>query len=185
MAQINFGGVTEEVVTRNEFTHPMALEALKNETIAVIGYGVQGPAQAMNLRDNGFHVIVGQRSPSPSWEKAIADGWVPTETLFSVDEACQKGTIIMFLLSDAGQIELWPTVREHLHEGKSLFFSHGFGVTYSEQTGIVPPKNVDVFLVAPKGSGTSVRRLFLQGKGINSSFAVYNDFSGRAREKAI
>lgn len=185
MAQINFGGTLEEVVTRGEFPLKKALDTLKNETIAVIGYGVQGPGQALNLKDNGFNVIVGQRKDSKTWDKAVKDGWVPGETLFEIDEACKRGTILQFLLSDAGQISVWPKVKEHLTPGKTLYFSHGFGVTYNERTGIIPPKDVDVILVAPKGSGTSLRRLFLDGKGLNSSFAVYQDASGKAREKAI
>ncbi|MGV3601840.1 MAG: ketol-acid reductoisomerase, partial [Dyadobacter fermentans] len=155
------------------------------ETIAVIGYGVQGPGQSLNMRDNGFNVIVGQRKGGKSWDKAVADGWVPGETLFDIEEALAKGTIICYLLSDAAQIELWPTVKKHLTAGKSLYFSHGFGVTYKDQTGIVPPADVDVYLVAPKGSGTSLRRLFVEGKGLNSSFAVFQDATGKAREKCI
>ncbi len=184
MATINFGGVDEQVVTRDEFPLDKALETLKNETIAVIGYGVQGPGQSLNMRDNGFKVIVGQRK-GKTYDKAVADGWVPGETLFEIEEALAKGTIICFLLSDAAQIELWPTVKAALVPGKSLYFSHGFGITYNEKTGIVPPADVDVFLVAPKGSGTSLRRLFVEGKGLNSSFAVYQDASGHAREKCI
>lgn len=185
MAKIDFGGVVEDVVTREEFPLSKAQEVLANETIAVIGYGVQGPGQALNLRDNGFNVIVGQRKPSKSWDKAISDGFIPGETLFEIEEACQKGTILMYLLSDAGQIQLWPTVKPHLTAGKSLYFSHGFGITYKEQTGIIPPADVDVFLAAPKGSGTSLRRLFVAGKGLNSSFAVFQDATGKAREKAM
>lgn len=184
MAQINFGGTVENVVTREEFPLEKALDTLKNETIAVIGYGVQGPGQSLNMRDNGFNVIVGQR-PGKTYDKAVADGWVPGETLFGIEEALERGTIICFLLSDAAQIELWPTVKKYLTAGKSLYFSHGFGVTYKEKTGIVPPADVDVFLVAPKGSGTSLRRLFVEGKGLNSSFAIYQDASGNARTKAI
>ena len=184
MATINFGGVEEQVVTREEFPLEKAREVLANETIAVIGYGVQGPGQSLNMRDNGFNVIVGQRK-GKTYDKAVADGWVPGETLFETEEALEKGTIICFLLSDAAQIELWPTVKAALVPGKSLYFSHGFGVTYNRKTGIVPPANVDVFLVAPKGSGTSLRRLFVEGKGLNSSFAVYQDASGHAREKCI
>ncbi|GAB3577514.1 ketol-acid reductoisomerase [Spirosoma luteolum] len=184
MATINFGGVEEQVVTREEFPLEKAREVLSNETIAVIGYGVQGPGQSLNMRDNGFNVIVGQRK-GKTYDKAVADGWVPGETLFEIEEALEKGTIICFLLSDAAQIELWPTVKAALKPGKSLYFSHGFGVTYKEKTGIVPPADVDVFLVAPKGSGTSLRRLFVEGKGLNSSFAVYQDASGNARTKAI
>ncbi|AUD05295.1 ketol-acid reductoisomerase [Spirosoma pollinicola] len=184
MATINFGGVEEQVVTREEFPLEKAREVLANETIAVIGYGVQGPGQSLNMRDNGFNVIVGQRK-GKTYDKAVADGWVPGETLFEIGEALEKGTIICFLLSDAAQIELWPTVKAALVPGKSLYFSHGFGITYKEKTGIVPPADVDVFLVAPKGSGTSLRRLFVEGKGLNSSFAVYQDASGNARTKAI
>ncbi|WP_461071655.1 ketol-acid reductoisomerase [Spirosoma horti] len=184
MATINFGGVEEQVVTREEFPLEKAREVLANETIAVIGYGVQGPGQSLNMRDNGFNVIVGQRK-GKTYDKAIADGWVPGETLFEIEEALEKGTIICFLLSDAAQIELWPTVKAALKPGKSLYFSHGFGVTYKEKTGIIPPPDVDVFLVAPKGSGTSLRRLFVEGKGLNSSFAIYQDASGQARTKAI
>ncbi len=184
MAKLNFGGVEEEVVTREEFPLEKAREVLGNQTIAVIGYGVQGPGQAMNMRDNGFKVIVGQR-PGKTYDKAVADGWVPGKTLFNIEDALKRGTIICFLLSDAAQIQLWPTVKKHLKKGKSLYFSHGFGITYSKKTGIKPPKNVDVFLVAPKGSGTSLRRLFVEGKGLNSSFAIYQDASGQAREKCI
>uniref|UniRef100_UPI00404B6894 ketol-acid reductoisomerase n=1 Tax=Fulvivirga sp. TaxID=1931237 RepID=UPI00404B6894 len=183
MAKINFGGVTEEVVTREEFPLEKAREVLKEETIAVLGYGVQGPGQALNLKDNGFNVIIGQRKNSKSWDKAVSDGWVPGETLFELEEACEKGTIIQFLLSDAGQISFWPTVKKHLTKGKALYFSHGFGITYKERTGIIPPDDVDVILVAPKGSGTSLRRMFLQGRGLNSSYAIFQDATGRAKER--
>lgn len=185
MAKINFGGVTEEVVTREEFPLDKAREVLKDETVAIIGYGVQGPGQALNLRDNGIRVIIGQRKDSKTWDKAIADGWVPGETLFEIEEAAEKGTIIQYLLSDAGQIALWPTIKKYLTPGKALYFSHGFGITYKEQTGIVPPADVDVILVAPKGSGTSLRRLFLAGKGLNSSFAIHQDATGKGRTRAI
>ena len=162
-----------------------AVDVLKNETIAIIGYGVQGPAQALNLRDNGFNVIVGQRKGSKTWDKAVAHGWVPGETLFEIVEAVKKGTIIQFLLSDAGQIELWPSIKQYITKGKTLYFSHGFGITFKDQTGIIPSADVDVILAAPKGSGTSVRRLFLQGKGINASYAVFQDATGNAKGKAI
>lgn len=183
MATLNFGGVEENVVTREEFPLEKAREVLKDEVVAVIGYGVQGPGQALNQKDNGINVIVGQRKNSKSWDKAIADGFVPGETLFEIEEALQKGTIICYLLSDAAQIEYWPKVKQHLTPGKALYFSHGFGITFNERTGIVPPAEVDVFLVAPKGSGTSLRRMFLQDRGLNSSFAVYQDATGKARER--
>lgn len=185
MAKIKFGSTEENVVTREEFPLAKALETLKNETIAIIGYGVQGPGQSLNLRDNGFNVIIGQRKGSKSWDKAVNDGWVPGDTLFEIEEACQKATIIQFLLSDAGQIALWPTVKKHLTPGKALYFSHGFGITYKERTGIIPPADVDVILVAPKGSGTSLRRMFLQGRGLNSSYAIFQDATGRAFERVV
>ena len=182
---MNFGGIVEQVVTRAEFPLEKAKEVLANETIAVLGYGVQGPGQSLNLRDNGFNVIVGQRKGGKSWDKAVADGWVPGETLFEIEEACKKATIIEFLLSDAGQISAWPTVKKHLTAGKALYFSHGFAITYQDRTGIIPPKDVDVIMCAPKGSGTSLRRLFLQGRGINSSYAIFQDATGKAYERTI
>ena len=185
MATINFGGVDEQVVTREEFTLEHAKEVLKNETVAVLGYGIQGPAQALNLRDNGVPVIVGQRKGSSSWQKALDDGWKPGETLFEIEEACKKGSIICFLLSDAGQIEAWPTVQKNLTAGKALYFSHGFGLTFNDHTGIMAPEGVDVILVAPKGSGTSVRRLFVEGKGINASYAIEQDATGKATDRVL
>lgn len=182
---MTFGGVTENVVTREEFPLEKAREVLKNETIAVIGYGVQGPGQSLNLRDNGFNVIVGQRKGGKTWEKAVADGWVPGETLFEIDEACKRGTIIQYLLSDAAQIEIWPIVKKNLTAGKALYFSHGFGITYKERTGIVPPADVDVILIAPKGSGTSLRTMFLEGRGLNSSYAIFQDATGHAFDRTI
>ncbi len=185
MAKINFGGVEEVVVTREEFPLDKAREVMKDETIAIIGYGVQGPGQALNLKDNGFNVIVGQRKGGKTWEKARADGWTEGKDLFEIEEACEKGTVIQYLLSDAGQIDQWSTIKKYLTPGKALYFSHGFGITYNDQTGITPPDDIDVILVAPKGSGTSLRRLFLAGKGLNSSFAVHQDATGRARERVI
>ena len=185
MAKIDFGGTMEEVITSDEFSLEKAREILKNETIAILGYGVQGPAQALNLRDNGFSVIIGQLEGDSFWNKAIADGFVPGETLFPIAEAAKKGTIIMVLLSDAGQAATWDTVKANLNEGDALHFSHGFSIVYKEQTKIVPPKNIDVTLVAPKGSGRSVRDNFLNGEGINSSFAVFQDYTGRARDRAL
>lgn len=185
MAVMNFGGIEENVVTREEFPLEKAREIMKDEVIAVIGYGVQGPGQSLNLKDNGFNVIIGQRENSKSWDKAVADGWVPGETLFPIEEACKRGTVIQYLLSDAAQIEMWPTIQKHLTPGKALYFSHGFGITYKERTGIVPPADVDVILVAPKGSGTSLRRMFLEGRGLNSSFAIFQDATGRAKERVV
>jgi ketol-acid reductoisomerase len=185
VAKINFGGVEEEVVTRQEFPLEKAQEVLKDEVVAVLGYGVQGPAQALNMRDNGINVIVGQRQGSPTWDKAVADGWVPGMTLFSIEEAAERGTVIEYLLSDAGQRSQWPRIIECLNEGDMLYFSHGFSITYKDQTGVVPPPGVDVALVAPKGSGRSVRANFLEGSGINASFAVQQDATGRAADRTL
>ena len=184
MAKMNFGGVEETVVTRNEFPLEKAREILSGKKIAVIGYGVQGPGQGLNLRDNGFDVIVGQRQ-GKTYEKAIADGWVPGETLIGIEEACQKGDIIMCLLSDAAVMSVWPTIKPYLTPGKTLYFSHGFAITWSDRTGCVPPKDIDVIMVAPKGSGATVRSLYLEGRGINSSYAVYQDVSGNALQNTI
>ena len=186
MAKIDFGGVLEDVVTREEFTLAKAREVLKNETIAIIGYGVQGPAQALNMRDNGVNVIIGQAPEfKADWDKAIKDGFVPGKTLFPVEEAATKGTIIMYLVSDAAQRILWPSIKPCLKKGDALYFSHGFSITYKKHTDVVPPADVDVILVAPKGSGTSVRRNFLAGAGINSSYAVFQDATGRAEERTL
>ena len=184
--KIDFGGVKEEVITRKEFSMAKAKRALKKETIAVIGYGVQGPAQGLNMRDNGFNVIVGQAKEfKKDWNRAVKDGWKPGKTLFSIEEACERSTIIQMLVSDAAQKAIWPTVKKYLEPGDALYFSHGFSIVYKEQTKVIPPDFVDVLLVAPKGSGTSVRRNFLNGAGINSSFAVGQDASGRAEERCM
>ena len=186
MAKIDFGGVVEEVITSEEFPLSKAKEILKDEKITVLGYGVQGPGQAMNLRDNGLPVIIGQREEEPLyWNKAIKDGFVPGRTLFSIEEAVKRGTIILYLLSDAGQMAAWPTVKANLKEGDALYFSHGFSIVYKEQTKVIPPGNADVILVAPKGSGRSLRTNFLDGSGINSSYAVFQDYTGRAKERTL
>lgn len=185
MAKINFGGVVEDVVTRDEFPLDQARALLKNETVAVLGYGVQGPAQALNMRDNGINVIIGQRAGTPTYDKALKDGWVPGKTLFSLEEATQRGTVQQYLVSDAGQMMMWQSIKPHLKKGDALYFSHGFGIVYKDQTGIIPPDFVDVILVAPKGSGTSVRANFLSGSGINASYAIFQDATGRATERTL
>ena len=186
MAIIDFGGVKEEVIMRREFPMAKARKVLKNETIAIIGYGVQGPAQSLNLRDNGFHVIIGQAKQfTRDWDRAVKDGWVPGKTLFDIDEAVRRGTIIQMLVSDAAQRSIWPLVKKNLKPGDALYFSHGFSIVYKGQTKVIPPPDVDVIMVAPKGSGLSVRRNFLSGAGINSSFAVFQDATGRAQERCL
>ncbi|MGC9054896.1 MAG: ketol-acid reductoisomerase [Candidatus Hydrogenedens sp.] len=183
---IDFGGTKEEVITRKEFPMAKARKVLKDEVIAIIGYGVQGPAQSLNLRDNGFNVIVGQDPKFKSdWDRAVKDGWKPGKTLFDIEEACEKGTIIQLLVSDAAQKAIWPDVKKHLKPGDALYFSHGFSIVYKNLTKVIPPDYVDVIMVAPKGSGTSVRRNFLSGAGINSSYAVAQDYTGRALERCL
>jgi ketol-acid reductoisomerase len=185
MAKINFGGTIENVVTREEFPLDKARTVLKDEVVAVLGYGVQGPAQALNMRDNGINVIIGQRAGTATYEKAIKDGWVPGKTLFPLAEAVKRATIHQYLVSDAGQMMMWHSIKPHLKKGDALYFSHGFGIVYNDQTGIIPPDFVDVILVAPKGSGTSVRANFLSGSGINASYAIFQDATGRATERTI
>ena len=186
MSTIDFGGVKEEVVMRSEFPMEKARGVLKNETIAVIGYGVQGPGQSLNMKDNGFNVIIGQSQQfMEDWNRAVRDGWKPGVDLFEIEEAAERGTIIEMLTSDASQRLIWPSVRKHLKPGKAVYFSHGFSIVYRDQTKIVPPPDVDVIMVAPKGSGTSLRRNFLSGAGINSSYAVFQDATGRAKQRAL
>ena len=185
MAQINFGGVWEDVVTAEEFPLEKAREVLADETVAVLGYGVQGPAQALNMKDNGISVIVGQREGGKSWERAIQDGFIPGKTLMSLEEAAEQATVLQYLVSDAGQAAVWPRIKPCLKEGDALYFSHGFSIVYKDQTGVIPPENIDVILVAPKGSGRNVRLNFLDGSGINASYAVFQDFTGRATERAL
>jgi ketol-acid reductoisomerase len=187
MVKMDFGGVIEDVVTRTEFTIAQAQKVLKDEVVVSLGYGIQGAAQSLNMRDNGIKVIIGQEKDGifkKDWDKAVADGWVPGENLFPLEEAAQKGTIKMFLLTDAAQKAVWPRIKPTLKKGDALYFSHGFSIVYKEQTGVIPPADIDVILVAPKGSGTSVRRNFVDGSGINSSFAVFQDATGRAMDRA-
>jgi ketol-acid reductoisomerase len=185
MRQITVGNVTETVVERADFPPERIKQILGNETVAILGYGVQGRGQSLNMKDNGVRVVIGLREKGRGWDLAQQDGWEPGKTLFSLEEAAQRGTVIQYLLSDAGQKEQWPTLKPHLTKGKALYFSHGFSIAYSDQTGVVPPKDIDVILVAPKGSGTTVRRLFLEGRGINASFAVHQDATGRARDRCL
>ncbi|MGD9038094.1 MAG: ketol-acid reductoisomerase [Desulfobacteraceae bacterium] len=185
MAKIDFGGVVEEVITSEEFPIEKARQVLEDEIVAVLGYGVQGPGQALNMRDNGIPVIVGQREGGASWQRAVDDGFEPGKTLFSVEEAAERGSIIQYLLSDAGQMAMWPKIKPCLKEGDAIYFSHGFSIVYKDQTRVVPPEEVDVILVAPKGSGRTVRTNFLEGSGINSSYAIFQDHTGRARERTI
>ncbi|KAJ9112424.1 Bifunctional acetohydroxyacid reductoisomerase [Naganishia adeliensis] len=182
---LKFADDVETVYERADWPLEKLQDYFKNDTLAMIGYGSQGHGQSLNARDNGLKVIVGVREGGESWKQAQEDGWVPGETLFGIEEAINKGTIIMNLLSDAAQSKTWPQLAPLITKGKTLYFAHGFSVVYKEDTGVIPPKGVDVILVAPKGSGRTVRTLFLEGRGINSSIAVHQDVTGHAKEKAV
>lgn len=182
---LDFGGTPEKVWERADYP-PTKLDTIfKNDVFAVIGYGTQGMAQSLNLRDSKRNVIVGVRKNGHSWKTAIADGWIDGKNLFPIEDAIKRGSIVMNLLSDAGQKDAWPMMKPLLTKGKTLFFSHGFSIVFHDQTGVIPPKDIDVILAAPKGSGATVRSLFLEGRGINSSIAVFQDVSGNARERAL
>ena len=185
LKKLNFGGSLETVYERADFPPAKLKQMFSQDTFAVVGYGTQGRAQSLNMRDHGLRVLVGVRKDGRSWHKAVEDGWEPGTTLFPIEDACKKGTILMNLLSDAGQKELWPKMKPFLTKGKTLYFSHGFALIFNKETGVVPPKDVDVIMVAPKGSGTTVRSLFLEGRGINSSIAVFQDVTGKAKDKAL
>ncbi len=185
MRKIQVGNITETVVERADYPPERLKAILGGETVAVLGYGVQGRGQSLNMKDNGVNVIIGLRDKGRSWDLALQDGWSPGKTLFSLEEAIGRGTILQYLLSAAGQKEQWPRLKPLLKKGQALYFSHGFSIVYADQTGVVPPKDIDVILVAPKGSGTTVRRLFLEGRGINASFAIHQDATGRARDRCL
>jgi ketol-acid reductoisomerase len=185
MKELNLGGIRETAIERSDFPPAKLKSILDQETVAVVGYGVQGRGQSLNMRENGVKVIVGQRQGGKAYDLCLEDGWKPGETLFTPEEAAAKGTVVQYLLSDAGQKDMWPKIKPHLTAGKALYFSHGFSVVYHDQTGVVPPKDIDVILVAPKGSGTTVRRLFLEGRGINSSYAIHQDATGRAKDRVL
>ena len=184
MKELNINGYKEQIIERSDYPIEKCKEILNKKITAILGYGPQGRGQSLNMRDQGFNVIVGLRKGS-SWDKAIKDGWIEGKNLFEINEATKKGDIIQFLLSDAGQIQAWPEVKENLSEGNTLYFSHGFGIVFHSDTNIIPPNNINVVLVAPKGSGLTVRNHFLEGRGINSSYAVFQDFNGSAKDIAI
>lgn len=184
ISTISINGIKEDIIERSDYPIPKCQDILKDHTISIIGYGPQGRGQSMNLRDNNINVCLGLRKGS-SWDLALQDGWVAGSNLFELDEACHRGSIIQYLLSDVGQIQQWDKVKNQLKSGDTLYFSHGFGITFKDKTNIIPPKDVDVVLVAPKGAGSTVRNHFLNGSGINASFAIHQDFTGQARDKTL
>ena len=184
MKELNINGYKEQIIERSDYPIEQCKQILNGKCTAILGYGPQGRGQGLNMRDQGFNVILGLRR-GPSWDKAVDDGWIESKNLFEIEEATKRGTIIQFLLSDAGQIHAWQTVKENLNEGDTLYFSHGFGIIFNKDTKIIPPSNVNVVLVAPKGSGLTVRNHFLEGRGINSSYAIHQDYDGKAKELTI
>ncbi len=185
MREINIGPSAEKIIERSDFPPQRLRQTLASEIVAVLGYGIQGRAQSLNLRDTGIQVIVGQRDQTTTWQAAKDDGWLPGQTLFPLAEAAQRATIVLYLLSDAGQKDQWPAILPHLTKGKALAFAHGFSIVYADQTGVLPPPEIDVVLIAPRGSGTTLRRQFLDHKGINAGFAIHQDATGRARDRCL
>jgi ketol-acid reductoisomerase len=177
-----FADTNEEVLKCTDYPLNKVKTYFKDTTFSIIGYGPQGRAQALNLKDNGLNVIIGLR-PGNSYDQALKDGFIPNKNLYQVEEAVSNGNIIMNLLSDAGQSITWnKSILPNLNKKQTLYFSHGFSVVYKDKTGVIPPKEMDVIMVAPKGTGRTLRTSFKEGKGVNSSIAVYQDVSGTANE---
>jgi len=178
---IKFADTVESIVKCSDYPLLKVQQYFKYTTFSILGYGPQGKAQALNLKDNGLCVLLGIRNGN-SFDDAIKDGFIPGIDLFTIEEATQKGDIIMNLLSDAGQKQTWEkSVFPFLNKNKTLYFSHGFSIVYQDQTKIVPP-DMDVIMVAPKGSGRTLRSSFISGRGVNSSIAIHQDLSGDAEE---
>ena len=152
---------------------------IQNKTIAIIGYGIQGRGQTLNLRDSGLKVIVGQRAGSPNYDQAKKDGFNPVDA----EQAAQQADIIQILTQDHVQAELYKkAIKKHLKKGKSLVFSHGFNIHFKQ---IMPPKDIDVWMIAPKGPGSLVRKQYEEGKGVPCLVAIYQDPSGNALKNAL
>lgn len=155
------------------------LSTIKNKTVGVIGYGIQGRGQALNLRDSGIKVVVAQRPGGPNYEQAKKDGFTPV----TAEEAAKQSDVIIILAQDPLQAEIYRTsVLPYLKKGKALAFSHGFNIHFKQ---IVPPKFVDVFMVAPKGPGSLVRRLYEEGKGVPCLVAIFQDASKNCKKLAL
>ena len=155
------------------------LNVLKGKKIAIIGYGSQGHAQAQNLRDSGLNVLVSQRKGSENYQFALRDGFKP----ITAEEAAKQADVIQILTQDHVQAKLYEEdVKPHLKKGKTLLFSHGFNIHYGQ---IVPPKEIDVVMIAPKGPGHLVRREYVKGAGVPSLVAIYQDFSKKANQTAL
>jgi len=157
----------------------VSLDPLKNKTIAVIGYGSQGNAQAQTMRDSGLNVILGLRPEGKSWNRAKKDGF----EVYPVSEAAEKGDVIPMLIPDLEQSAVYRDhLQLHMTPGKALGFAHGFNIHFKQ---IVPPSHVDVVMVAPKSPGFKLRDIYLNGFGVPALIAVYQDYSGQAKEVAL
>jgi len=155
------------------------LSLLKNKTIAIIGYGIQGRGQALNLRDSGLKVVVADLPDSANWKKAVEDGMNPIAT----PDAAKQGDLIQILTEDHVQAAVYRTqIAPHVAAGNALIFSHGFNIHYHQ---ILPPPTVDVFMVAPKGPGSLVRALYEQGRGVPGLLAVHQDYTGKAKQLGL
>lgn len=155
------------------------IKALNNKTVAVIGYGSQGHAHALNLRESGVKVIIGLREGGKSWPKAEAAGF----EVYSVAEATKRADVVMILINDEIQAKVYKeSIEKNLKEGAALAFAHGFNIHYKQ---IVPPSNIDVFMIAPKGPGHTVRSEYQEGKGVPCLVAIYQDYTGKALEIAL
>lgn len=155
------------------------LGVLKDKRIAIIGYGIQGRAQSLNLRDSGLEVIVSDLEGSPNWQKACEDGFKPE----IASEAARKAEIIQILTQDHVQAQVYKkSIEPNLAEGNALVFSHGFNIHFNQ---IIPPKDIDVFMVAPKGPGSLLRRMYEEGKGIPCLLAVFQEYTGQALQLGL
>jgi len=172
---------SEEIITKLDYSINDCKNNLDGKVISVLGYGTQGISQSANLKDNNMDVILGLRKGGKSWNNALEDGWEEDKNLFTIEEATSRGNIIQCLLSDFGQIEQWKNIEPNLYTNDTLCFSHGFGIHYKSNTKIIPPNDINVIMVAPKCSGNTVRQHFLNGRGFNSSYAIYQNHNN-ARE---
>ncbi len=155
------------------------LGVLKGKTVAIIGYGSQGGAQGSNLKDSGVNVVVAEVEGSPNWERAKKDGM----EVMSADEAAKKADIIQMLVPDELQPKVYKdSIEKNLSKGKVLVFSHGFNIHFHQ---IIPPQDIDVIMIAPKGPGPLVRKVYTEGAGVPALIAVYQDYSGKAKEIAL
>ncbi len=166
-------------MAKNYYEKDCNINDIKSKTIAVVGYGIQGRGQALNLRDSGLKVIIAQRPGGPNYELAKKDGFKP----MSVEEAAKLADVIIILTQDHLQADIYKnSIEPYLTKGKALAFSHGFNIHFKF---ILPPQDVDIFMIAPKGPGSLVRRQYVEGKGVPCLVAVYQNATGKALKVAL